>query len=277
MANEIVDFRTILFAGWLAWISREGAQDDLSFLKLNMLCQRGILQQRAVDVWTANRQRARNKVAVLSTRTVLRRVRKGEIYVSPILDPKEQIGPISIDLRLGHVALFVRAAGASHVDPRAYVVGDSDEQRRETGRMQKFARSEFTFGERLLLHPGTLTLVPTLEWIKLPRDVKGVVTARSSWAREGLNIATANFINPGYNGVITLELANFGHIPIALYPGLRIAQIAFYAVKDPVVVKQRAQFDMSFEPRAGEIGKSDEAFLNLDVSENRERHEKSPK
>lgn len=44
--------------------------------------------------------------------------------------------------------------------------------------------------------------------------------------REGLNIATATIINPEYHGIITLELANFGAIPIEIYPGLRIAQIA---------------------------------------------------
>jgi dCTP deaminase len=201
-------------------------------------------------------------MTVLSSRKILRRIRNGELYVSPILDT-EQIGPVSIDLRLGHVALFVRAAGASHVDPRDYAEKNTDEQKRETDRRQKFARSEFVFGERLLLHPGTLTLVPTLEWVNLPTDLKGVVTARSSWAREGLNIATANFINPGYNGVITLELANLGHIPIALYPGLRIAQIAFYQVSESAAAQQTSQFSMSFEPRAGEIGKHDEAFLDI--------------
>lgn len=203
-------------------------------------------------------------MSVLSSRKVLKLIKDGRLYLSPILDPKEQIGPVSIDLRLGHVALFVRAAGSSHVDPRSYVDAKDDEQEREKGQRQKFARSEFTFGERLLLHPGSLTLVPTLEWVKLPPNIKGVVTARSSWAREGLNIATANFINPGYNGIITLELANFGHIPIALYPGLRIAQIAFYSVEHPAAVHQKGQFSMSFEPRAGEIGQHDEAFLTCD-------------
>lgn len=202
-------------------------------------------------------------MAVLSSREVLRLIRKGELYLSPILHEK-QIGPISIDLRLGHVALFVRAAGLSHVDPRNYTKNNQDEWQKEQGDKQKFARSEFTFGDRLLLHPGSLTLVPTLEWIKLPLNIKGIVTARSSWAREGLNIATANFINPGYNGIITLELANFGHIPIALYPGIRIAQIAFYDVDEPVPMKQHGQFDMSFEPRAGNIGENDEAFLEED-------------
>lgn len=203
-------------------------------------------------------------MTVLSSREALRRIRNGDIYLSPILDQKEQIGPISIDLRLGHVAMFVQAAGLSHVDPRTFNNNRNDELQKEQDNRQKFTRAEFKFGDCLLLHPGSLTLVPTLEWVRLPDDIKGVVTARSSWAREGLNIATANFINPGYNGIVTLELANFGHIPIALYPGVRIAQIAFYKVASSATSKQQGQFNMSFEPRAGNIGQHDDAFLEQD-------------
>lgn len=200
-------------------------------------------------------------MTVLSSSAVLKLMRRGKIYLSPILDPEKQIGPISIDLRLGHVALFVRASGLSHVDPRNYVAEELNEQQRERSRRQKFSRFEFTFKQPLLLHPNSLTLVPTLEWIHLPLDLMGVVTARSSWAREGLNIATANFINPGYNGIITLELANFGQIPIALYPGMRIAQIAFHTVGEKAAQVRSSQFNLSFEPRGGEIADGDEAFI----------------
>ena len=56
----------------------------------------------------------------------------------------------------------------------------------------------------------------------------GYIIGRSSWGRIGLIIATAIFINPGYAGVITLELTNVGDVPLILYPGLRIAQITFH-------------------------------------------------
>lgn len=200
-------------------------------------------------------------MAVLSSQQVLQLIRRGKIFLSPILDPEEQIGPVSIDLRLGHVALFARASGVSHVDPKSHALSLDQEQTRERRLRQKFSRSEFRFADPLLLHPGSLTLVPTLEWIQLPNNIKGVVTARSTWAREGLSIATANFINPGYNGIITLELANLGHIPIQLYPGLRIAQVAFYTVNKPVKHVRQGQFGMSFEPKGGEISKFDEPFL----------------
>lgn len=204
-------------------------------------------------------------MSVLSSDRIVELIRERKLYVSPLLSEK-QIGPISIDLRLGNVASIVRARGLSHVDPRHYQHSlEQTEHRGERERRQKLERHEIPFHRQLLLHPGTLTLVPTLEWIKLPYDLKGIVTARSSWAREGLNIATATFINPGYNGIITLELANFGQIPIAIYPGMRIAQIAFYEVKFPEGSKEstlsKSQFDLSFEPHSGEITKHDDPFI----------------
>ena len=108
------------------------------------------------------------------------------------------------------------------------------------------------------MHPGSLALVPTLEWLKLPDDVHGAVTARSTWAREGLSIATATFIEPRYQGIVTLELSNMGQIPVALYPGMRMAQIAFSKVEGDTTPQSRGQFTMSFEPTQGTIAKADD-------------------
>jgi dCTP deaminase len=108
----------------------------------------------------------------------------------------------------------------------------------------------------------SLALVPTLEWLKLPPDLLGTVTARSTWAREGLSIATATLIEPGYQGIVTLELANLGQIPLALYPGLPIAQIAFALTDGNTVRPNRSQFDLSFEPTQGTILKpNDFSFI----------------
>ncbi len=197
-------------------------------------------------------------MTVISRKGLIKRLEKRNLFVSPILD-KNQIGSCSIDLRLGTVALMVRARGLSHVNPQEYL---SDGYHNEQGKRQKLERHEIPFNEQLLLHPRMLTLVPTLEWVKLPSDLQGIVTARSCWAREGLNIATATFINPGYAGIITLELSNLGQIPIALFPGMRLAQIALYSIdknhdKQPCT----SQFHMSFEPQAGEIAKGDDAFI----------------
>ena len=200
-------------------------------------------------------------MSVLSRGKIVNKIQSGELIVSPLLDAR-QIGNSAIDLRMGNIAKMVRARGLSHIDPRAYINQDDIHVNEQTKR-QKLERHDIPFKEKLLLHPGMLALVPTLEWIKLPDNIQGVVTARSSWAREGLSIATATFINPGYSGIVTLELANLGQIPIELYPGLRLAQIAFYELEIDVKEgdMEKSQFNMAFEPEAGEIIKYDESFL----------------
>ncbi len=209
-------------------------------------------------------------MSALSRSVIISRLRKGDLVVSPVLDSK-QIGASSIDLRMGTVALMARAGAQSHVDPFAYLPSaEEGEHGTVRDRQQKHERFDIPFKKSFLLHPGSLVLVPTLEWVKIPDDLQGVVTARSSWAREGLNIASATMINPRYCGIITLELANFGEIPIRLSPGLRLAQLALYCLEAneanlSVEAKYRegehGQFDMSFEPCAGNIAAGDEHFI----------------
>jgi dCTP deaminase len=206
-------------------------------------------------------------MSALSKSSILNRLQAGQLTVSPILSA-DQLGHSSIDLRMGTVALLAKAGGQSHVDPSAYLKTLSDPIGHDSvrERKQKHERFEIPFKESFLLHPGALALVPTLEWVRIPFDLQGVVTARSSWAREGLSIATATIVNPGYTGIVTLELANLGEVPMKLYPGLRLAQIAFYQLvcHDEAADKanlKKGQFDMSFEPSAGNIAKGDERFL----------------
>lgn len=203
--------------------------------------------------------------AALSRSSIIRKIADGNLVVSPILDPK-QLGPSSVDLRMGTVTLMSRAGAQSHVDPRDYLP-NSVKHTSAKLRQQKHERFDIPFTSSFLLHPGSLILVPTLEWVVIPSDLQGVVTARSSWAREGLSIATATIVNPGYRGIITLELANLGEVPIRLYPGLRIAQIAFYSLEQQDIAQDaeglQSQFDMSFEPKAGELAKDDDPFIKV--------------
>jgi dCTP deaminase len=223
----------------------------------------------------------------LSNRDIVAAIRSGDLVVSPILS-SGQLNASAIDLRMGNLILLPRARGISHTDPgeperlskqkqtpamQPTAPAQNTKQEDETPlkrdpaanflaerqRQQKHERHEIPFNCRFLLHPGSLILVPTLEWFRLPLDLQGVVSARSSWAREGLSIATATFINPGYEGIITLELANLGSIPIAIYPGLRLAQIAFYRTESKAT-KIPGQFSLSFEPKEGDIAKDDGPF-----------------
>jgi dCTP deaminase len=203
-------------------------------------------------------------MTVIGCSELVERLRAGTLVISPLLSQK-QIGAASIDLRLGNVALMVRARDASHVDPKSVkdVANNANSWYAERDRKQKHERYEVPFDSNFLVHPGSLVLLPTLEWLKLPHDLQGSVTARSTWAREGLSIATATFIEPYYQGIVTLELSNMGQIPISLYPGMRVAQIAFTKVDGNTTRPDSGQFKLSFEPTQGRVAADDEfPFIN---------------
>ena len=79
-----------------------------------------------------------------------------------------------------------------------------------------------------MLHPGEFVLGSTLERIGVPDDLVARVEGKSSLGRLGLLIhSTAGFIDAGFDGHVTLELANVANLPITLYPGMKIGQVSF--------------------------------------------------
>jgi dCTP deaminase len=85
-----------------------------------------------------------------------------------------------------------------------------------------------------ILHPGEFVLGSTFERIAVPDDLVGRVEGKSSLGRLGLLIhSTAGFIDAGFDGHITLELANVASLPITLYPGMKIGQVSFMQMTTP--------------------------------------------
>ena len=83
--------------------------------------------------------------------------------------------------------------------------------------------------EPFILHPGEFVLGQTLEWVELPIDLVARLEGKSSLGRLGLLIhSTAGYVDPGWQGNLTLELSNVANLPIALYCGMRIGQISFF-------------------------------------------------
>ena len=136
------------------------------------------------------------------------------LFVTPILED-DQIGPASIDIRLGAQFIVTRRGNLPFFDPK------KDQAQRQGYQ----AVHTLNPGGVFYLHPNELVLASTLEYIRLPVSVAGHVTSRSRWGRAGLVIATATAIHPGFTGTITLELINLGEVPLALYPEERVAQL----------------------------------------------------
>jgi dCTP deaminase len=88
-----------------------------------------------------------------------------------------------------------------------------------------------------MLHPGEFVLGSTVERVTVPDDLVARIEGKSSLGRLGLLIhSTAGFIDAGFDGHVTLELANVASLPITLYPGMKIGQISFMTMTTPAEV-----------------------------------------
>jgi len=85
-----------------------------------------------------------------------------------------------------------------------------------------------------VLHPGEFVLGSTLEVVRLGDDIVARLEGKSSLGRLGLLIhSTAGFVDPGFEGHLTLELSNVANLPIAIYPAMKIGQLSFYDLSTP--------------------------------------------
>lgn len=122
-----------------------------------------------------------------------------------------RVQPASLDLTLGRD--FIQYIPSDDpIDPEK-----PDEQ------FERFTRNEVT------LYPGDFLLGTTAERIGVPSTVAARVEGKSTLGRLGLIVhSTAGFVDPGFQGNITLEMTNINVRPIILRAGMRICQIAFY-------------------------------------------------
>lgn len=167
------------------------------------------------------------------------------IVISHISDPATQIGRCSVDIRLGNEFIITKETQIDVLD-----VAKREELKKNI--MQYQEKIRIRYGEPFILHPKEFVLGASLEYVSLPLDIMAYVVGRSSWGRLGLVIATATLIDPGFKGVITLELANIGKVPLKLYQGLRIAQLVFHKLTSPTE-GYRGQYLTSTGPRFSEI------------------------
>lgn len=160
--------------------------------------------------------------------------------IGPI-DELIQLQPASVDLRLGSEFLVYRQSQTVCLDPR--------DPAGIANAMEKIVVPD---EQAFVLHPGKFALGTTLERVRLPTDLVGVVDGRSSIGRLAIVVhATAGFIDPGFEGQVTLELSNIGSIPVKLYPGMRLAQIVLYRMTSPAEVPYGAARGSSYNQQTG--------------------------
>ncbi len=163
---------------------------------------------------------------ILSDRDLKKALKQKQIVIKPAPDLVTQLGSNSIDLRLGSSFRVFEHSKYAYIDP-----------------FDKEASSAVTReisvkkGERFIIQPGDFVLGTTIEYIEVPDDMLGNLEGRSSIGRLGVIIhSTAASVECGFRGHITLELANMGKMPVALYPGMRICSISFAQLSSPADV-----------------------------------------
>jgi len=101
--------------------------------------------------------------------------------------------------------------------------------------------------DHLILGPYQFCLGSTVERVRLPADLRGVLYGRSSLARLGLVVHTvAGNLDPGFDGEITLELLNVGSRTLKIPAGWRIAHVSFEeldkAAGQPYGIKKNSKY-----------------------------------
>src|SRR5580658_9842723 len=190
---------------------------------------------------------------ILSDRTIRDELDAGRIGIAPL--GEGCIQPSSVDL---HVDRYFRVF-RNHTQ-RVIDVRENQEELTEL--------VESVGDDPLILHPGEFVLGSTLERVRLPDDLVARLEGKSSLGRLGLLIhSTAGFIDPGFDGHVTLELSNVANLPITIYAEMKIGQLSFVTLSEPAAAPYGAtalgskyqgqrgptpsRYWQNFAPRAG--------------------------
>lgn len=159
---------------------------------------------------------------MLSDQDIRTALRDGAIALHPY-EP-DFVQPASVDVRLDRIfRVFNRGHTVGLIDPAVQQDG-----------LTSLVR---VGAEGFVLHPGQFALGSTVERVTLGPTIAARLEGKSSLGRLGLIVhSTAGFIDPGFSGHTTLELANVSPLPILLHVGMKIGQICFFRLSSPALV-----------------------------------------
>lgn len=149
-------------------------------------------------------------IVILSNKTIFKKIKEQELIIEPL--KQSQLQSASIDLRIGNHFLTI------------------DEYSTPLISLDKPAAYKEIYKDHIIIPPQAFVIGTTIEVIKLPNNMSAFVEGRSSIGRLGLFIQNAGWVDPGFEGHITLELYNANRVPIELKAGRRICQLVLAAL-----------------------------------------------
>lgn len=156
---------------------------------------------------------------LLSDTDINQQIRDGRIRIDPYRP--ENLQPASLDITLDSRFIQFRGVGLIYIDPM-----NPDPE--------LFGQTDVGSAGPYVLHPDEFALASTAEHIQLPDDIAARLEGKSSLGRIGLMVhSTAGFIDPSWQGQLTLELSNLARLPIRLTPGMKIGQLSFIRLSSP--------------------------------------------
>jgi dCTP deaminase len=150
----------------------------------------------------------------LNDREIAQALRLDDLYIWPYSEACLQ--PASYDMHLGDN--YKTFAPRGFIDPRM-----------ESVMIDHVANED----KPMVLQPGQFALATTIETVALSAELVGRLEGKSSLARLGLIVHEAGFFDPGFRGQCTLEMFNLAPVPLRLYPGMKIVQMAFERLSGP--------------------------------------------
>lgn len=161
---------------------------------------------------------------ILSDGDIRLAIQQGRVKIGSTQgDLLQHIHASSMDLHLGNTFKLYEHSAFAVLDPK--------KPETFSGNMRLIT---VPAGGSFIVQPGEFVLGVTQETISVPDDLVVRVEGRSSLGRLGIIVhSTAGFVDPGFSGTITLEISNLNRLPVALYPGMRVCQLAFEQMSRP--------------------------------------------
>ena len=143
---------------------------------------------------------------------------------------KYTIKGASIDLRIGETAKV-------RIDTEPLILADNPN-------LENIYK-EVSLSKGFRLKPNQYLYANTVENIKIPNNMCGLILSRSSFARLGLILPISQYANPSYEGHLPIIIYNASQVEVEIPPYYKVMQILFMKI-DGKAQKYQEQSDVKY-------------------------------